>query len=78
MSGSMESSIEVFPDVTLVVNGRPRRVTARSIRAQDLGRRKGKSLLRAWPVFLIAIALGVVTGFATRPHHHRVAAALHH
>lgn len=71
----MESSIEVFPDVTLVVNGRPRRVTARSIRAQDLRQRKGKSLLRAWPVFLIAIALGIVTGFATRSHGHKHVAA---
>ena len=74
----MASSSPVFPEITLVIDGRPRRIRSLiPLTAAELGVRRRK-LRRAWPVYLAAIAIGIGVGLITKQHahHDRLGAAV--
>ena len=82
----MRSSYTVFPPVSLVVDGRPRRATSHSVEVPALEHavaiqpERAQRRLRAWPIFLGAIALGVLVGVLTKPadaHHKARTSAAH-
>lgn len=81
----MRSSYPVLPLVSLVVDGRPRRVTSRTVKEPALVSsvatkpERAQRRLRAWPIFLGAIALGVIVGVLTKPAdaHHKARGAAH-
>jgi hypothetical protein len=74
-SAMASPSYQVFPDITLVVDGRPRRITMRTANAPAGDRRERSdrparraSWWRAMPIFVAAIGIGAALGWMTRPH----------
>lgn len=67
----MASSYPVFPEITLVVDGVPRRIRSLIPLSPAEIAVHARQRRRAWPIYLAAIALGIGVGMMTRPHPHR-------
>lgn len=74
----MASSYPVFPEITLVVDGVPRRIRSLiPLSPAEMAARPRKRP-RAWPIYLAAIVIGIGVGLVTksRAHHAHATAAL--